>query len=215
MAKSTESLALQFDRVIDLLSDRGHLDGWSLTDSGTRLARFYHECDLLLIEALDQGLFDGLSAPEIAAFASTFTFEDRRGALDAQIWYPTAELRRRFGVLTKLHKELTRRERDARLPLTRQPDPGFMAIAHGWASGGDLDDVLEPEEITAGDFVRTAKLLVDVLRQIAQLAPAVETGRAAGDAADAILRDLVAASSMVDSEVEDAVAGGRDGHREG
>ncbi len=215
MAKSTESLALQFDRVIDLLSDRGHLDGWSLTDSGTRLARFYHECDLLLIEALDQGLFDGLSAPELAAFASTFTFEDRRGALDAQIWYPTAELRRRFGVLTKLHKELTRRERDARLPLTRQPDPGFMAIAHGWASGGDLDDVLEPEEITAGDFVRTAKLLVDVLRQIAQLAPAAETGRAAGEAAEAILRDLVAASSMVDSEAEDAVVGGRDGHREG
>ncbi len=220
MAKSTESLALQFDRVIDLLTDRGHLDGWSLTDSGSRLARFYHECDLLLIEALDQGLFDGLSAPELAAFASTFTFEDRRGTLDAQIWYPTPELRRRFGALTKLHKGLARRERDARLPLTRQPDPGFMAIAHGWASGGDLDDVIGAEEITAGDFVRTAKLLVDVLRQIAQLAPAVETGRAAGEAADSILRDLVAASSLVDEDEDvdaDEVADDQapDGHRQG
>lgn len=203
MAKSTESLALQFDRVIGVLTDRGHLDGWSLTDSGTRLARFYHECDLLLIETLDQGLFDGLSSSELAALASTFTFEDRRGHLDAQVWYPTPELRRRFGQVTKLHRDLSRRERDARLPLTRQPDPGFMAIAHGWASGGDLDDVLGPEEITAGDFVRTAKLLIDVLRQIAQLAPSAETGRKAGAAAEAILRDLVAASSMVDAGSDD------------
>ena len=211
MAKSTESLALQFDRVIGLLSDRGHLDGWSLTDSGTRLARFYHECDLLLIEALDQGLFDGLTSSELAAFASTFTFEDRRGTLDAQVWYPTPELRRRFGHLTKLHRDLSRRERDARLPLTRLPDPGFMAIAHGWASGGDLSDVLGPEEITAGDFVRTAKLLVDVLRQIAQLAPAVETGRAAAAAADAILRDLVAASSIVETSSDQQAETDTDG----
>lgn len=201
MAKSTESLALTFDRVIGLLEDRGHLDGWSLTDSGARLARFYHECDLLLIEALDQGLFDGLSSSEVAAMASTFTFEDRRGSLDAQIWYPTPELRRRFGALLKLHKGLSRNERDARLPLTRMPDPGFMAIAHGWESGGDLDDVLGAEEITAGDFVRTAKLLVDVLRQISQLAPTPLTAKAASKASEAILRDLVAASSMI--EVED------------
>jgi len=207
MAKSTESLALTFDRVIGLLEDRGHLDGWKLTDSGTRLARFYHECDLLLIEALDQGLFDGLSSSEVAAMASTFTFEDRRNSLDAQIWYPTPELRRRFGALLKLHKGLSRNERDARLPLTRMPDPGFMAIAHGWESGGDLDDVLGTEEITAGDFVRTAKLLVDVLRQISQLAPAVETGRAASKASEAILRDLVAASSMIDgADADDADA---------
>lgn len=198
MAKSTESLALTFDRVIGILEDRGHLDGWSLTDSGARLARFYHECDLLLIEALDQGLFDGLSSSEVAALASTFTFEDRRGSLDAQIWYPTPELRRRFGALLKLHKGLSRNERDARLPLTRMPDPGFMAIAHGWESGGDLDDVLGTEEITAGDFVRTAKLLIDVLRQISQLAPAPLTAKAASKASEAIMRDLVAASSMID-----------------
>ncbi len=199
MASRSESLAGQFDRVIDLLTDRGHLDGWSLTDSGQRLARLYHECDLLLVEALDQGLFDDLSSGEMAAMASAFTYEDRRSGPEAHAWFPTSELRRRFGSLTKMHRDLSRRERDARLPLTRQPDAGFMAIAHAWESGGELDDVLADEEITAGDFVRTAKLLIDVLRQIAQLAPAAETGRAAGRAAEAIFRDLVAASSIVDT----------------
>ena len=199
MAKQTESLALQFDRVISLLEDRGHLDGWSLTPSGQTLARLYHESDLLLVEALDEGLFDGLSSAEVAAMASTFAFEDRRSGPEAQTWFPAPELRRRFGKLTKLHRDLSRRERDSRLPLTRTPDPGFMAVAHGWEAGGDLDDVLGSEEITAGDFVRTAKILIDLLRQIAQLAPLADTRSAAGTAAASIFRDLVAASSMIDA----------------
>ncbi len=202
MATRSESLAVQFDRVVALLEERGHLDGWALTDSGQRLARVYHECDLLIVEALDRGLFDGLSSAEVAALASTFAFEDRRGGPDVSIWYPTPELRRRFGALTKLHRDLNRRERDARLPLTRLPDPGFMAIAHGWEAGGSLDDVIGDEEITAGDFVRTAKLLIDLLRQMALLAPVPDTGRAAGRAADRVFRDLVAASSIVDEPDE-------------
>jgi hypothetical protein len=78
-----------------------------------------------------------------------------------------------------------------------------MAVAHGWASGGGLDDVLADEEFTPGDFVRTAKQLIDLLRQLAKLAPTETTGRAARAGADAVYRDLVAASSMVGGE-EDA-----------
>ena len=77
-----------------------------------------------------------------------------------------------------------------------------MAIAHGWEAGGSLDDVIGDEEITAGDFVRTAKLLIDLLRQMALLAPVPDTGRAAGRAADRVFRDLVAASSIVDEPDE-------------
>jgi len=52
--------------------------------------------------------------------------------------------------------------------------------------------------------------LVDVLRQISQLAPAVETGRAASAASEAILRDLVAASSMIDEGAEEEDEGDKD-----
>ena len=197
----TESLGVQFERVIELLEVRGHLDGWQLTDSGQRLARLYHECDLLLVEALDDGLFDGLSPSEIAALASTFTYEDRRSGPRPDPWIPTADLAKRFGALTRLHRDLAKAERFAQIGETRAPDSGFMAIAHGWAAGGGLDDVLDGEEITAGDFVRTAKLLIDLLRQIANLAPVPETGRAAAKASDIVFRDLVAASSIV--EVDD------------
>src|SRR5204862_249906 len=42
------SLARQFDTVLRLLETWGYLDGWSLTPKGERLARIYHEADLLI-----------------------------------------------------------------------------------------------------------------------------------------------------------------------
>jgi ATP-dependent RNA helicase HelY len=208
---SADSLARTFDRVIQLLEDRGHLDEWQLTDSGQRLARLYHECDLLIVEALDQGLFDGLNPAELAGLASTVAFEDRRSGPDIEPWYPSGELRRRFSALSRLHDELRSNEQASELPETRQPDPGFIAIAHAWASGGDLDEVLVDEEITAGDFVRTAKLLIDLLRQLAVLASVPATRRAASQAAEAVFRDLVSASSILDVADEKAPDGDLEG----
>ncbi len=204
--RRAESLAGQFDRVIDLLVDRGHLDiddeGWRLTDSGQRLARLYHECDLLVVEALEAGVFDGLNAAEVAGLASCFVYEERGGGPHHQPWFPSSNLRSRVTRLEGLHLNLMVEEEDARLPLTRQPDAGFLAIAHAWAAGGDLDEVLGDSEITAGDFVRTAKQLIDLLRQLGMLAVVPATAKAARAASEAVFRDLVAASSIVQSAGE-------------
>ena len=222
-ARRAESLGGQFDRVIDLLEGRGHLtttprDGrrpadaaangseqraggdepWALTTSGQRLARLYHECDLLIVEALEDGLFDGLDPASVAALASSLTYEERRGDGLREPWYPSDDLRRRFVALQGLHLDLAIDESEAQLQKTRQPDAGFMAIAHGWASGGDLPDVLDGEEITAGDFVRTAKQLIDLLRQLGTLAMVPATAKNARIAAEAVYRDLVAASSIIE-----------------
>ncbi|MEZ5228417.1 MAG: hypothetical protein R2710_17610 [Acidimicrobiales bacterium] len=165
---------------------------------GERLARMYHELDLLVVEAIEAGLFDGLAPSEVAALASTFIFEERRSHDVPEPWFPTDELRRRFGKLTRLHRTLANHEHRLRLNETRVPDAGFMAVAHSWAAGGHLDQVLDDEELTAGDFVRTARLLIDLLRQIAQLAIDPATQRAARAASDAVHRDLVAVSSAID-----------------
>ncbi|MDH5520510.1 MAG: hypothetical protein OEZ14_08255, partial [Acidimicrobiia bacterium] len=205
-----DSLAGQFDRVIAMLSERGHLDGWSLTDSGERIARVYHESDLLVVETLEAGLFDGLDPVEVAALASVFVYEERRSTgAPSQPWYPSADMRRRFRQIQARHLDLILAEEEAQLPPTREPDPGFVAVAHGWASGVPLDDILGEEDLTAGDFIRTTKQLIDLLRQLGQLAPDPATARAARSAADAVHRDLVAASSAIavdrdDDESDDA-----------
>ncbi|MEM7337550.1 MAG: DEAD/DEAH box helicase [Actinomycetota bacterium] len=219
--RRAESLAGQFDRVIELLVERGHVEEengrgeqrWALTDSGQRLARLYHECDLLVIEAMERGLFDDLPPSEVAALASAVVYEERRstGPGLREPWYPSDRLRRRFLQMQGLHLDLASNEADAKLPTTRQPDAGFMAIAHAWAAGGDLADVLADEEITAGDFVRTAKQLMDLLRQLGLLAMVPATASAARAAADAVFRDLVAASSVIDTQSDSSADAADDG----
>ncbi len=197
---TADSLAGRFDRVIELLSRRGHIDGWELETSGQRLARLYHECDLLIVEALDDGLFDGLGPAEIVALASTLVYEERRsGGARLEPWYPSGELRRRFRQLQARHLDIVADEDELRLPHTRAPDPGFMAVAHGWAAGGGLDDVLADEDFTGGDFVRNAKQLIDLLRQLAILAGDPNTATSARQGAEAVHRDLVAASSNINA----------------
>jgi len=192
------SLRRRFDLVVELLARWGHLDGWSLTARGRMLTRVFHECDLLVVEAVADGLFDGLEPSEVAALASTFVYEHRSPGPAPTPWFPPGALRSRWERLDVLAGALEADERGAGLPPTRRPDPGFVAVAHGWVSGGDLDDVLEDEDLTAGDFVRTTKVLLDLLGQIAGIAPEPSTAAAATEAAHQSLRGLVAASSLVE-----------------
>ena len=91
----------------------------------------------------------------------------------------------------------TRPRTHAGLPLTRRPDPGFIDLAYGWAAGQDLEQLIADEEISGGDFVRNIKQLIDLLRQLGQVAPDPATARAARAASDRLFRGVVAASSVV------------------
>jgi hypothetical protein len=51
--------------------------------------------------------------------------------------------------------------------------------------------------MTGGDFVRNVKQVIDLLRQIATVAPLPETRSAAERAASRLLRGVVAASAQV------------------
>ena len=59
--------------------------------------------------------------------------------------------------------------------------------------------MLLDEELTGGDFVRNVKQLIDLLRQVGDVAPRPETASAARSAADGLFRGVVAASSTVGS----------------
>jgi ATP-dependent RNA helicase HelY len=199
----TESLARRFDRVLRVLEAWEFLDGWELTDKGVRLGRIFHECDLLISEALHAGLFDDLDPAGLAGLASTFTYERRAPGEAPPPWFPSANVRSRFDALIELTKELNADEDEAGLPLTRGPDPGFVALAHAWAAGEDLERVLEDEEVAGGDFVRNIKQLIDLLRQLADAAPIDATAHAARQAADALFRGVIAASSVISSGVDE------------
>lgn len=199
IAGHTETLSRQFDRVLQLLEAWGYLEGWALTGRGERLVRVFHESDLLLVEALEEGLLDGLDAPTLAGLVSCFTYEHRSPVPPPPPWFPSAAIRHRVERLQTLADELAVDEHRAGSGTTRPPDPTFFALAHAWAAGDDLGRVLEEEDLSGGDFVRNIRQVVDLLGQVADAASDPATSRTARQAVGRILRGVVAASSAVGS----------------
>lgn len=187
-------LVRRFDAVLGVLEELDHVRGWELTPAGERLRRIYHESDLLLSLAIGDGVLDGLDPAEVAGLVSCFTYEHRSAEAPPPPRFPTAELRRRFSALERLADRLNRRERAARVGESRSPDPGFVEAAWTWASGAELEVVLD-DDLTGGDFVRNTKQLIDLLRQVGDVAADPTTGRACRAAADALRRGVVDAGS--------------------
>ncbi|HWC10115.1 MAG TPA: DEAD/DEAH box helicase, partial [Acidimicrobiales bacterium] len=106
----TESLARQFDRVLRVLGAWGYVDGWSLTEAGQQLARIYHECDLLVAEALRAGVLDNLDPTSVAALVSAFTYETRSPGPRPEPWFPSARVHRRWADLSRLAADLNSAE---------------------------------------------------------------------------------------------------------
>jgi len=202
----TESLARRFDRVLRLLEAWGYLDGWALTARGEVLARTYHESDLLVAEAMACGLLDSLDPAALAGSVSCFTYEHRGPGPAPPAWFPSRLVRSRWSELERLADELRADEEAAGLPGTRPPDPGFLALAHAWAAGEPLGEVLGDEDVSGGDFVRNIKTLIDLARQIGEVAPNPDTAGAARQAAEALHRGVVSISSTLDEVVGAQVA---------
>ena len=199
---SEAPLTRQLDAVIDLLGDRGYLAGWRVTATGERLAGIYHDCDLLVAEAVGAGLLGGLDAPSLAAVVSLFTFESRRAAPPADL--PNARLAGRATDLDGLARDLRDAERARHLPRTRLLDAGFARLAYEWARGAELRHLVSPPgrparrgaaTVSGGDFVRNMKTLVDLLRQLALTEAGSRLGSVAARAADQLLRGIVSAST--------------------
>jgi ATP-dependent RNA helicase HelY len=185
----TETLARRFDRVLGVLAELGYVEGWTLTDKGHRLTRIYGEGDLLVGEALADGVLDGLRPGEVAALVSTVVYEAReRTPLPGNL--PTDPLADAYGRLQGLWRRVRRAEDAHEVQLCRELEPGFAAPVLAWADGAALEDVLDETEMAPGDFVRNCKQLLDLLRQIEDIAEPA-TAASVRDARQAVSRGVV------------------------
>lgn len=195
----SSSISRQFDDVLGILESWNYVADWALTDKGRVLARTFHESDLLVAECLNRGHLDGLDPSTFAGLLSTFVYEHRSSEAPPEPWFPSPEARKRWRRIEATSIELRQLEHGAHLTLHRPPDPTYIAIAYAWAMGEDFAEVVETEELSGGDFVRTMKQLIDLARQVSLMAPASETRRCAEIAADLLRRGVVAASSAMET----------------
>ena len=90
------------------------------------------------------------------------------------------------------------------LQESRLPDPTIVGQVHGWASGHDLEDVLE-DDVSVGDFVRNIRQVIDLLKQVGEASVARELRVNASAAITLLDRGLVAAAARLqDGEVEES-----------
>lgn len=162
-------LVEEFHSIVALLDRMNYLDGWSLTPRGERLRGVYNETDLLLTECIERGVFYGLDHTELAALLSAFVYEPRSDQVSPADW-PTELLGERWGQVEEIWGTLVENERQARLSPTRRPDPGFGNQAFAWVSGEDFDEITTGS-MAPGDFVRVSRQLVDLLKQVRDIAP--------------------------------------------
>lgn len=224
----TGSVARQFDRICAILTLLGYLDpnepasdsrrsnkqplqkrqmegqDYLLTKRGQLLRHLYSEYDLVLAEAIENGVLSGLDAPELAAVLSSLVYQSRRGSgneprrypggADGQVAQACATLRHVFGRVSAMCD-------DAGLEPMEPLNFGLVDVMHDWANGRSLSSILMGTELTGGDFVRNAKRLADILRQIAAASEYYEDtdpslGNIAHQAAVAVNRDIVAYSGV-------------------
>jgi ATP-dependent RNA helicase HelY len=202
------SLGRDFDGVVSVMTQMGFLDekNWLLTDDGRVLARIFHESDLLVVEALRTGIFDGLSPAELAGLVSTIVYEYRGPDDPPSPWFPTRELQERFRKLEALSVQIDVIEGKHGLSAHRPPDPGFLALAHGWCSGVELADLVDDGELAGGDIVRNLRQVIDLCRQLGDVSPDPGIRQAARSAVAMCTRGVVVdVASSESTGTEEAV----------
>lgn len=164
----TNTIAVRFDRICSVLESMGYLTegGEQVTDAGRKLTRIYSELDLVTAEAIREGVFDRLSAPQLAAVLSSLVYEARGDRRPTRM--PDRASERAQSALRAVWRQVSLTERDHRLPSPDQPDIGFAEAIHHWTAGFPLADVLDVSGLTAGDFVRWARQVMDVAGQVAE-----------------------------------------------
>lgn len=198
---ATDTLARAFTRILDLLAEYSYVEFDEsgtphVTDEGERLARIHNEADLLVAQCLRRGIWDGLDPAELAGTVSTCVFENRRET-SGEAAAPTDDMADAMNATERIYAELASDERRHRLPVTREPEPGFALAMHQWTAGAPLGYAIQAAaecgaELTPGDFVRWARRVVDLLEQVAATGYSDEVRRNARRAVDAIRRGVVA-----------------------
>ena len=195
VGRRTGTLARRFDQVLEVLEALGYVAEWTLTEKGETLTRVYNESDLLVVEAVERKLLHGLDAAELAAICSTLVYEARGPEVEAPPEMPTRGSAKVWGDLMRLWRTIRREEDHRALELTREPDPGYAQRTYLWASGKPLEQVLGDDD-AAGDFVRNMKQLIDLLRQLEDVATSDELRTSVRESLEQVKRGVVAYSSV-------------------
>lgn len=161
----THVIAKTFDRICNVLTHLGYIEGDKPLGQGKILAKIFAESDLLLTESIRRDIFQGLSATELLSVASAMIYQGRSSEAYAPKM-PHENVANALVEVSRVWIELEALENEYDVKTQREPDFGFCYASYRWANGHSLSSILKGTDMTVGDFVRSIKQLIDLLTQI-------------------------------------------------
>jgi len=199
ISRETGTIARAFDRRCGVLTTLGYLEGegegTTPTSWGTMLRTIYSENDLVIAECLRRDVWAGLGPPALAAVVSTLVYEGRRedeGRTPRIPQGPAGPLGLALRETVRVASAINDRHQDVGLPRVETPQWGIVGPVHAWAQGKGLEAVLKGSDLAPGDLVRWFRQVIDVLDQVADVAPDPSVGTAAERAIAGMRRGVVA-----------------------
>jgi ATP-dependent RNA helicase HelY len=183
LVKSVDALELNFnnsmmtlsnkcDEVLKLLKEINYIDIGEdkviLNRQANILREIHSDQDLLTAETIVNGLLDNLTVEEMPSVLSSFIYQPRRDEYEIP-GNLSQKVRERAKDITILANQLINLEMKYKLEYVRLPHFGVAEQVRKWAQGESLQKVLKNSDLAPGDFVRVAKQVTDLLRQIAKL----------------------------------------------
>lgn len=167
----TKSLARQLDQTCQVLRELDYVDDdFRLRDAGTMLQSVYNERDLLVVECLRRGVFDDLNVADLAGALSVCLAQNRTGGLSRLIPAEASpSLAAGLESMARINFEIANLQQEHYLedypPLETDLLPGVVA----WARDANLGQCLELTGMSAGDFVRVIRQVIDLADQLRKL----------------------------------------------
>ena len=168
VANRTHVIARRFDLIKIMLEKFGYLNNDAITTSGKLLSKIYGETDILIAEMIRREAFGQLTAAELVSIVSVFVHESRK---ESPPKLPRGQVEEVLADLVKVWIEINDLETELGLEPIREPDAGFCWASYRWASGHSLSSILKGSDLTVGDFVRSMRQIIDLLRQISIASP--------------------------------------------
>lgn len=193
MESRTNVIPRTFDRVAEVLSELGYLQGDTLTPKGELLTKIYAESDLLLAELVNTDLFGDIGAAELVGILSSLIYEgrgerSRTPRLPKSIELLVPEVARVWSRIVLL-------EENFGIAPQREPNFDLAWSAYRWANGYGLQTILRETEITVGDFVRCIRQIIDLLGQLLDANPTIHS--LVRDAIKRIDRGVIAYAAVI------------------
>jgi superfamily II RNA helicase len=192
----------EFLRVLEVLEQFEAVRDRALTAKGRLIAGLRHDNELLIAEALTQGVLADVTLAEAAAVCSALLEEARSGEpLIARTFLrKRPKLRRKLEQLEQIAERVREAQRARHLGMPAAVHGGFMPAVFRWASGEDDWPGIVQEAFGGheGDLIRAMRRLIDVLHQLAESREVPHaTARLLLEAARVIDRGVVLESALI------------------